>query len=56
MQATSSINDDAQAAILLWRVVQQGRENPLGRVEDAMREPVIGEAGEDAVEVPDLVN
>ena len=54
VNAINSIDRDAQAAILLWRVVQQGRENPLGRVEEAMREPELEEADADAVELADV--
>jgi hypothetical protein len=53
VKAINSINQDTQAAILLWRVVQQGKENPVGKVENALREPVLDEADGDAVDLPD---
>ena len=52
VNAINSIGKDAQAAILLWRVVQQAKENPVGRVEQAMREPELDEADADAVGLP----
>jgi hypothetical protein len=55
VNAINSIDRDAQAAILLWRVVQQAKENPVGRIEQAMWEPVLDEADEGAVELPDAV-
>ena len=54
VQAINSIDRDAQAAILLWRVVQQAKENPVGRVEQAMWEPELDEADADAVELSDV--
>ena len=53
VNAINSIDRDAQAAMLLWRVVQQAKENPVGRVEQAMWEPVLDEADADAVELPE---
>jgi hypothetical protein len=44
----NSIDRDAHATILLWRAVQQAKENPVGRVEQAMWEPAIAVAGADA--------
>ena len=41
---------------LLWRVVQQAKENPVGRVEQAMWEPVLDEADADAVELSDMTD
>jgi hypothetical protein len=53
VRAINSIDRDTQAAILLWRVVQQAKENPVGRIEQAMWEPVLDEADADAVELPE---
>ena len=54
VNAINSIDRDTQAAILLWRVVQQAKENPVGRVEQAMWEPELDEADTDAVELPEV--
>ena len=54
VRAINSIDQDAQAAILLWRVVQQAKENPVGRVEQAMLEPVLDETDTDAVELSEV--
>jgi hypothetical protein len=56
VNAINSIDRDAQAAILLWRVVQQAKENPVARVEQAMWEPVLDEADADAVELPEVTD
>jgi hypothetical protein len=55
VKAINSINQDTQAAILLWRIVQQGKENPVGKIENALREPVLAGADDDAVDLPDVL-
>ena len=54
VHAINSIDRDAQAAILLWRVVQQAKENPVGRVQHALWEPMLDEADTDAIELPEV--
>ena len=44
VNAINSIDRDAQAAILLWRVVQQAKENPVGRVEQATPQLALDQA------------
>jgi len=56
VRAINSIDKDAQAAILLWRVVQQAKEKPLGRMEEAMWEPELDESDADAVEPPEATD
>lgn len=55
-RAINSIDRDTQAAILLWRVVQQGKANPIGRVQNALHQPVIKEAMQDAVALSDSLS
>jgi hypothetical protein len=55
VQAINGIGRDSDAALLLWRVVQQAGENPVGRVQAAMAGPVLVPADGGAVvlaEVP----
>lgn len=53
VQAINGIDRDSQAAILLWRVVQQARENPVGKVQAAMAAPVLAPADGGAVMLPE---
>lgn len=52
VRAINSADRDAQAAILLWRVVQQGKVGPVGRLKEALRRPVVPEVQAEAIELP----
>jgi hypothetical protein len=53
VQAINRIDRDAQAGILLWRVVQMGRD-PVGKIEQAIRTPQVNAVSADAVQLPDV--
>lgn len=48
VQAINGIDRDSQAAILLWRVVQQGRENPIAKIQAVIRDPALQQADNNA--------
>jgi hypothetical protein len=54
VQPINGIGRDSDAALLLWRVVQQARENPVGKVQAAMAGPVLEPADSGAVVLPEM--
>lgn len=54
VSALNLANAAIQSAILLWRVVGTAKENPVDKVQDAIRGDLVVAASEKAILLPDI--
>ena len=54
IQAINSVKRDTDSALTTWRVVTNARHSPVAKLQLAMAEPELEEAGEDTVMLPEV--